>query len=77
MEVDTMDRIAFIIGETFIYWSSIILTLAAASAICLFVSFALKQGIHAVTISTVIPLAMVFSLSLPGSCTGTAVLTAM
>ena len=57
-----MDRIAFIIGETFIYWSSIILTLAAASAICLFVSFALKQGIHAVTISAVIPLAMVFSL---------------
>ena len=31
-----MDRIAFIINETFVYWSFIMLTLAAVVAICLF-----------------------------------------
>ena len=34
-----MDRIAFIFGETFIYWSSIVLTLAAVTAICFFLAF--------------------------------------
>ena len=33
-----MDRIAFIAGDTFIYWSSIILTLATATAICFFLA---------------------------------------
>ena len=38
-----MDRIAFIIGETFLYWNSIILTLAVASAICLFLFLYLRE----------------------------------
>ena len=38
-----MDKIAFIIGETFIYWSSIILTLAVAAAICLFLFLYLRE----------------------------------
>ena len=33
-----MERIAFIIGETFIYWSSIILVFAAVTAVCLFLA---------------------------------------
>jgi len=38
-----MDRIAFIIGETFLYWSSIILTLAVAAAICVFLFLYLRE----------------------------------
>ena len=44
-----MDRIAFIIGETFIYWSSIILTLAVAAAICLFLSLYLRERNHGIS----------------------------
>ena len=39
-----MERIAFIIGETFIYWHSIILALAAAAAMCMFLAFWLGRG---------------------------------
>ena len=38
-----MERIAFIIGETFLYWSSIILTLAVAAAICFFLFLYLRE----------------------------------
>ncbi len=38
-----MDRIAFIIGETFLYWNSIILTLAVAAAICIFLFLYLRE----------------------------------
>ena len=38
-----MDRIAFIIGETFLYWNSIILTLAVATAICVFLFLYLRE----------------------------------
>jgi len=31
-----MDKIAFIMGETFLYWNAIILALAGAAAICTF-----------------------------------------
>ena len=31
-----MDRIAFIINETFLYWGPVILTLAVVTAICFF-----------------------------------------
>ena len=33
MEVDAMDRIAFIFGEIFLYWGPIVMTLAAAVAV--------------------------------------------
>lgn len=38
-----MDRIAYIIGETFLYWNSIILTLAVAAAICIFLFLFLRE----------------------------------
>ena len=59
-----MDRIAFIMGELFIYWNSIILTLAAAGAICLFLAFYLNKSGNAVAGFAVVPMAMVLSLLL-------------
>ena len=38
-----MERIALIFGTTYLYWSSIILTLAAAAAICLFLALYLRE----------------------------------
>ena len=59
-----MDRIAFIMGELFIYWNSIILTLAAAGAICLFLALYLNKCGNAVAGFAAVPLAMVLSLVL-------------
>lgn len=54
-----MDRIAFIVGDTFIYWSSIILTLAAGVAICAFLALHRGQGTAA---AVLIPVALVLSV---------------
>ena len=34
-----MDKLAFIAGESFVYWNSIVYTLAAATAIAFFLAF--------------------------------------
>ena len=39
-----MEKIAFISGGTFIYWSSIILALAVLAAVCFFAAVYLKKG---------------------------------
>lgn len=57
-----MDKIAFIYGEVFLYWNSIILTLAAAAAICLFLGFYLAKGGNAGAAAVAIPLSMLLSL---------------
>lgn len=59
-----MERIAFIIGETFVYWSAIILTLAAAAAACTFVALYLGRTGKAISAALVVPMALVFSLVL-------------
>ncbi len=59
-----MDRIAFIMGETFVYWSSIVLTLAAAGAICLFLAFYLGKSGNGVGAAIMIPLSLVASILL-------------
>lgn len=59
-----MDRIAYIFGETFIYWSSIVLTMAVVSAACLFLAFYLYKEKNVVAAATVIPLSVVLSLVL-------------
>ena len=59
-----MDRIAFIIGESFIYWNSIILVLAAAGAICLFLAFYLRRSGNGVAAVLYVPMAMILSLVL-------------
>ncbi len=57
-----MEKVAFIIGETFVYWSSIITTLAVVAAIFLFWSFYLKKSGNAPAAALFVPLAIVESL---------------
>ena len=59
-----MEKIAFISGGTFIYWSSIILTLAAVTAITIFAAMYLFKNGSGVTLAVMIPLAMVASIIL-------------
>ena len=54
-----MDRIAFIVGGSCIYWDSIILTLAAGVAICTFLALYRGRGTGA---AVVIPMALVLSV---------------
>lgn len=59
-----MDEIAFLIGETFLYWNSVILTLAAGTAVCIFLFFYLRMGGRGLTAAAAIPTAILFSLVL-------------
>lgn len=59
-----MDRIAFVSGENVFYWNSIILTLAAAVAICFFLAFYLGRCGNAVAGFAVVPLSLALSLVL-------------
>ena len=59
-----MDRIAFIIGESFIFWSPIILALAALAASCLFIGFYLSRSCNGIGTFMAVPLAFVFSMAL-------------
>ena len=57
-----MDKIAYIIGETFIYWNSIILILAAAAAICMFLFLYLREQGNGISAALLVPLAVVASI---------------
>jgi len=57
-----MDKLAFISGETFVYWNSIVYTLAAAVAICFFLAFYLGKCGNAVAGFAVIPVSIFLSL---------------
>ncbi len=57
-----MDKIAFLQEGTFVYWSSMILTLAAATAICFFLAFYIGKGGNAVAGFTAVPMALVLGL---------------
>lgn len=59
-----MEQIAFISGETFIYWSSIMLTMAVVAAIALFAAFYLWKSKNSAALSLTIPLALVLSVAL-------------
>ena len=59
-----MERIAFISGGTFIYWSSVILTLAALAAIAMFAAIYIGKSGDVVGLSVTVPVAMVASLVL-------------
>ena len=59
-----MEKIAFISGGIFIYWSSIILALAALAAITIFAAVYLAKSDDLVGASVTIPLAMVASIVL-------------
>ena len=57
-----MERIAFILGSRYLYWSSLILTLATAAAVCLFLAFYIGKSGRVAAGFAVVPLAMVLSL---------------
>ena len=59
-----MERIAFVIGEQYLYWSSIILALAAVGGAFLFLSLYLGKGGNALAGFVVLPLAVLLSLLL-------------
>jgi len=59
-----MERIAFISGGVFIYWSSIILALAALAAIAIFAAMYIGKSGDVIGASVTIPLAMVASIVL-------------
>ena len=57
-----MDKIAFYSGGTAIYWNSVVLTLAAATAICFFLAFYLGKSGNGAAGFAVVPVSMVLSL---------------
>ena len=57
-----MDKIAFYSGGTAIYWNSVILTLAAATAICFFLAFYLGKSGNGAAGFAAVPVSMVLSL---------------
>ena len=59
-----MDTIAIIYGELFLYWSSIILTIAVAAAICVFLFLYLREKYNGLSAALLVPLAMAASLIL-------------
>ena len=59
-----MEKIAFFAGETVYYWNAIVLTLAALTAVCFFLSLYLGKEGNAVAAFGVIPLALALSLVL-------------
>ena len=57
-----MDKLAFINGESLVYWNSIAYTLAAATAICFFLAFYLGKKGNAVAGFVAVPLSIVIGL---------------
>ena len=53
-----MDKIAYIMGDSFVYWSSILYALAAAAAICLFLAFYLNKCGNAAAGFAAVPLSL-------------------
>lgn len=64
MEGNDMDQIAFILGERFVYWNSIILAMAAAVAIMIFLAVYIGRTGNAVAGFLTVPVAFVASLVL-------------
>lgn len=57
-----MEKIAFIGKTTYIYWSSIVLALAALAAICLFAALYLKRSGNGLCLSIFVPVASALSV---------------
>lgn len=57
-----MEKVAFINGGTFIYWSSIILTLAVVAAIALFAGLYLWKSKNGMALSLTVPVALLLSV---------------
>lgn len=59
-----MDKIAYIYGETFLYWNSIILSLAVAASVCVFLFLYLRERYNGLSAALLIPSCMAASLFL-------------
>lgn len=59
-----MDKIAFIVGDSFLYWNSIVYGMATAVAICFFLAFYLGRCGNAAAAFAAVPLSIVLSLVL-------------
>lgn len=59
-----MNQIAVILGGRFLYWSSVILFLAAAAAACLFLALSIRDRENPAATALAVPLAAVLSLVL-------------
>ena len=57
-----MDKLAFISGETFLYWNSIVYTLASATAICFFLAFYIGKCGNAVAGFAAVPMSIFLGL---------------
>ena len=57
-----MDKLAFISGESFLYWNSIVYTLAAATAIAFFLAFYLGKCGNAVAGFAAVPISIFLGL---------------
>ena len=57
-----MERIAFINGETFYYWSTLILTIAAVAAMALYASLYVKKGGNVLALTSSIMLSAVMGI---------------
>lgn len=57
-----MEKVAFINGGTFIYWSSIILTFAVIAAVALFAGLYLWKSKNGMALSLTIPVALLLSV---------------
>ena len=59
-----MEKVAFINGGTFIYWSSIILTIAVVAAVAIFAALYLWKSKNGMALSLTIPVAILLSVVL-------------
>ena len=57
-----MERIAFINGETFYYWSTLILAIAAVAAMALYASLYVKKGGNVLALTSSIMLSTVLGI---------------
>lgn len=57
-----MDKLALIYGDTFIYWNSIVLTLAAMVAILFFLAFYIGKGGNVVAGFAAVPMCLVLGI---------------
>lgn len=63
-----MGKIAFIIGESFIYWQSLILMLGAATAVFLFLALYIGRSGNAAGAAVTVPLCLISSVLLARLC---------
>jgi len=59
-----VDRIAYIVGDSFVYWTSMIYAFSAAAAICLFLAFYLYKSGNAAAGFAAVPLSIVLGVVL-------------